>query len=115
MTTYDETFQALAAAFATLSAAGDVDVVGDDADGIDVMADTWTIHIEGWPGPKIAWLALDDEPSDGDVPSIPAALTPASLAAIAESDRMLDGKLVTALLAANDAVSAVLATVVSTS
>ncbi|HEV2108078.1 MAG TPA: hypothetical protein VGR16_07430, partial [Thermomicrobiales bacterium] len=62
MASRDETLAALRAAFALSSSTEEAEVVEDVDGGIDVMGEEWTFHAEGWPGPAIAWLALDDEP-----------------------------------------------------
>ena len=54
---------ALRAAFTTALTSGEVDVVENAAAGeVEVIADDWTLHLEGWPL-TAAWFALDDDPA----------------------------------------------------
>ncbi len=109
MASRDETLAALRAAFATLSSADEAEVVEGDDDGIDVIGEEWTFHAEGWPGPAIAWLALDDEPDEENDRSIreacEAALPPEAFAALAAADQQLNGALRASLVATLDPVS----------
>lgn len=108
MATYAEAFEALTRAFATLSSAGEIDVAGDEAGGLDVMADSWTLHAEGWPGPEIAWLACDDESDEYDDQAMDAIRSSPALAALIDADRALDGAIRAALLASGDPLSCAL-------
>lgn len=109
MASYDETHEALATAFVRLAEADEVDVSGDDAAGIDVIADAWTFHAEGWPGPALAWLAHDDEPDSYDDQTIQNLFPAAVLTAFSAADRTLAGALATALRASDDPLSSALA------
>lgn len=109
MARYDETREALESAFATLVESGDIDVTPDDTEGIDVIADAWTLHVEGWPGPALAWLAHDDESDRFDDQAIQALLPASVLTALADADRTLGGNLRTALRATDDDLSSALA------
>ena len=113
MATYDATLETLRGAFANLIASGEIDVVADDGGALDVMSDAWTLHAEGWPGPTLAWLAHDDEPSRYDDEAIRATLPDRVLVTLAEADRALSGDLSTALQASHDPFSAALASVLA--
>ncbi|HEV2107138.1 MAG TPA: hypothetical protein VGR16_02655, partial [Thermomicrobiales bacterium] len=69
----------------------------------------WTFHAEGWPGPAIAWLALDDEPEGQGEQALraacEAALSPGPLVALTTADQRLDGALCAGLLASADPLS----------
>lgn len=104
---------AIREAFATLLANEDVDILpneGDGGDDIALAGERWTLYLEGWPGPKVAFIAIDDEPEDdasaADVEAawrdaIPADAIPALTAA----DSTLDGILSFRLTATDDPVS----------
>lgn len=109
MATYAEASEALTRAFATLSSAGEIDVAGDEVGGLDVMADAWTLHAEGWPGPEIAWLACDDEPDEYDDQAMDAIRSSPAVPALIEANRTLDGAIRAALLASGDPLSCALA------
>ena len=92
-------------ALAALVGAGTLDVELDaDAGELEVVADEWTLHLEGWPQQPLAWLALDDEPDDpGQIPAaLLAVFDPKTLKALAVADWRLGGDLVAALRAAHD-------------
>jgi hypothetical protein len=72
------------------------------------MADAWTLHAEGWPGPEIAWLACDDEPDEYDDQAMEAIRSSPALAALIEADRALHGAMRAALLASDDPLSCAL-------
>lgn len=113
MASHDETLAALETTFARLTEAGDVDVAADDNGDIEVIADAWTFHAEGWPGPSLAWLAHDDEPEQHDAESLRAAVQLAVLAALTEANETLGGALRQALIASDDPLSIGLAMVLS--
>jgi hypothetical protein len=113
MASHDETLAALETAFGPLTEAGDVDVTADDNGDIEVIADAWTFHAEGWPGPSLAWLAHDDEPEQHDAESLRAEVQPAVLAALTEVNETLGGALRQALIASDDPLSTGLAMVLS--
>lgn len=120
---------ALAEAFAALVAADEVDILppggsapaelpADDAgDNLDVAGEEWTLHLEGFPGPRLAYLAVEDEPEAPTAQAVRAAredaVSPAALAAIAAADAHLGGALVAALAASHDLLSLDLADAVA--
>lgn len=109
MVSREEALVALREAFASLAAADEVEVVEDDDDGIDVIGEEWTFHAEGWPGPAIAWLALEHEPDEENDRSIrearEAAFLPEALAALTAADQRLNGALCAGLVATLDPIA----------
>ena len=93
-------------------AADDLEVTSS-ADGteIEIIAEAWTFHLEGWPGQPVAWLALDDEPDTAAErrAALEAAIPGDVLAMLASVDRTLGGAIVAALGATGDPLSAELA------
>jgi len=96
----------LAAAFAALIDNGVVDVVREDDDSIEIQADEWTIHLEGWPI-HLAFVALDEDPDSEDeqIRALTAALGPRDLAALREADEQVEGAILDALAASRDPLS----------
>ena len=106
--------------FADLAAQGEVDILpneGDDRTDIAVAGDAWTVYLTGWPGPQIAFLAIEDEPEDEAAPAavdaawrgaVPDGVLPALL--IIDND--LGGALTDALRASTDPLSISLAAAV---
>lgn len=113
MASFDEVLAALESAFAQLIEAGDIDVAADDNGAIEVIADAWTFHAEGWPGPSLAWLAHDDEPKRHDAESLRAAVHPVALTALIEVNEALGGAFRQALIASEDPLSIGLAMALS--
>ena len=111
--TFDAVGTAAREAFAVAIAAGDVSLIPDDAGGLDVVADDWTLHLDGWPGPREAWLAADDEPENPDSATARAllldALDAATLAALSALNLRLGDRLTFTLRESGDPLSAALA------
>ena len=113
---------ALQSAFADYLDADDDDVdilpdQGDAEDDIAVAGETWTLYLSGWPGPRQAFVAIEDEPDAGadagEVEAAWRAVVPEHvLAAIRVADDELGGELTAALLASGDAISAGIAAAV---
>ena len=103
---------ALREAFAAALSSGEVDLAEDAASGeVDLFADDWTLHLEGWPL-TAAWFALDDDPASPveQRAALTAALSRGGLAAFREADARLGSALSTALAASDDPLSIALAT-----
>jgi hypothetical protein len=103
---------ALREAFTTSLTSGEVDVVEDAAAGeVEVIADDWTLHLEGWPL-TAAWFALDDDPASPaeQRAALSAALSRGGLPALRDADDRLDGALTSALASSGDALSVTLTT-----
>lgn len=104
---------ALQEAFGDLIASEDVDVLpneGDSGSDIAVAGEQWTLYLEGWPGPEVAFIAVEDEPEDeatlAEVEQIwRDAIPDSALSALAAADRRLGGVLRSALTASTDPVS----------
>lgn len=102
---------ALRAAFAAALKSGEVDIADDAAaDEVDVFADDWTLHLEGWPL-TTAWFALDDDPVSPaeQRAALAAALSRGGLAALRDADARLDGALTATLAESGDTLSMTLA------
>jgi len=102
---------ALRTAFAAALKSGEVDIADDAATAeVDVFADDWTLHLEGWPL-TTAWFVLDDDPvSPAEQRAArAAALSRGGLAALHDADARLDGALTAALAESGDALSVTLA------
>ncbi len=102
-------------AFAAAIAAGDLSLIADGEGGLDLTADAWTLHLDGWPGPREAWVAVDDEPED-PAPAVArdllvGSLDAAILAALTAFDARLNGYVTAALRASADPLSVILADV----
>lgn len=106
--------------FAALVGQGAVDILpneGDDRTDIAIAGDTWTVYLTGWPGPQIAFLAVEDEPDDD---ATPAAIESAWRGTVADDvlpalltvDNDLGGALTDALRASTDPLSVSLAAAV---
>ena len=104
---------ALFAEFAARLVAADVLEIVLDASGgeLEVLGEEWTLHLEGWPGRPLAWLALDDEPDDPAelTVALNAALDEESIAAFVAVDAALGRTLSAALRASHDPLSTALA------
>lgn len=102
---------ALRAAFAAALKSGEVDLSEDVTAGeVDIFADDWTLHLEGWPL-TTAWFALDDDvvsPVEQRA-ALSAALSRGGLAALRDADARLAGALTDALASSDDSLSATLA------
>lgn len=104
---------ALQEAFADLIASEDVDVLpreGESGNDIAVAGEQWTLYLEGWPGPEVAFIAVEDEPEEDAAPAEVeqtwrAAIPESALAALADADRRLGGVLRSLLIATGDPVS----------
>ena len=122
----DATRAAVEEAFADLLAADEVDILpadpgasgvpsallaadGESADELDVAGEEWTLHLEGFPGPRLAYLAVEDEPEVPTPESVrvarEASVPSGALAAMVALDAQLGGALVSALRASNDLLS----------
>ena len=96
---------------------GAVDILpdeGDDRTDIAIAGDTWTVYLTGWPGPRIAFLAIEDEPDDDATPAATeaawrGAVTDDVLPALLTVDNDLGGALTDALRASTDPLSVSLA------
>ncbi|MBA2247209.1 MAG: hypothetical protein H0W23_03700, partial [Chloroflexia bacterium] len=77
---------------------------------IDVQADDWTLHLEGWPI-ATAWIAIEQEPESAAAQQAALATTfgHRELAALRNADRRLEGALVARLRTSGDELSARLA------
>ena len=99
-------------AFAALIETGEIDIATapDTAgDEIEVQADDWTLHLEGWPV-VMAWIAIDHEPDPAEHrAALEATLDHRELAAMRDADGSLEGALVACLRASGDELSARLA------
>lgn len=98
---------ALRGAFAAALKSGEVDVVDNTTAGeVEILADDWTLHLEGWPL-TTAWFALDDDPISPaeQRATLAAALSRGGLAALRDADARLAGALTTALAASGDSLS----------
>ena len=107
---------ALRGAFAAALKSGEVDVVEDATAGeVEILADDWTLHLEGWPL-TTAWFALDDDPVSPaeQRAALTAALSRGGLAALRDADTRLAGALTAALAASDDPLSATLASLLTT-
>ncbi len=102
----------LAHSFAGLIEGGTVDLVPDpEIDAIEIQADEWTLHIEGWPVQQ-AFVALDEDPPNDTerLRALNATLGSEVLAALRDADQRLERMVSTALAGSNDPLSANLAT-----
>ena len=102
----------LRGAFAAALTSGEVDLAEDASSGeVDIFADDWTLHLEGWPL-TAAWFALDDDPTSPveQRAALTAALSRGGLAAFREVDDRLGGALSTTLAASGDPLSIALST-----
>lgn len=108
---------ALQEAFGALVAEGAVDIVmvEDDAeqDAVEVQADEWTLHLEGWPV-GTAWIALDADVSSPEEyrSTLEGALSEEDLAALSELDEALAGDIARSLAESGDELSIALAAMV---
>ena len=97
--------------FATLEEDGEIDllVLPDDG-GVQIQADDWTIHLEGWPL-RIGFIALDEEPHSREqrLLALDAAVDQRHLAALRGANAQLDGALASALAGSGDDLSMLLA------
>jgi hypothetical protein len=104
---------ALQEAFADLIAAEEVDVLpheGESGNDIAIAGEHWTLYVEGWPGPEVAFIAIEDEPDEDAAPEDVEqawrdALPDAALSALAQADERLGGRLHSLLTATGDPVS----------
>jgi hypothetical protein len=107
-----DTMSVASEVFAALIARGEVDVVAsEDAAGIEIQADSWTLAVEG----AVAFLAIDDEPASVEemTNALEGLIEPDDLAAIRELDRRLEGGLRVALQQSGDLLSMELATLLA--
>ncbi len=95
-------------AFASLIAADEVDVEAVTASGeVEVVGETWTLHLEGLPETLGAWLAIDDEPENAaDIRAArEGAMGTEAMAALVQADARIGGALAAALSVSNDPLS----------
>ena len=112
-----ELLAALQEAFARLVEADEVDIeVDPEAGGVEVAAEAWTLHLEGWPDRPLAWLAIDEEPEDAGQlgEARHAAMSSEALAALRRGDATLNGGIKAALAASDDPLSLDLAAALTT-
>ncbi|MGI8485194.1 MAG: hypothetical protein ACR2OU_13140 [Thermomicrobiales bacterium] len=94
--------------FSDLIESGVVDIVPDpENDVVELQADEWTLHVEGWPI-QLAFIALDEDPPTASerMGVLNAALGPQDLGALRDADERLEGALTKALVGSNDPLSA---------
>jgi hypothetical protein len=103
---------ALAGAFAPLIERGEVDLVPEeDGSALELQADAWTFHCDGWPL-AVAWIALDTEP-ETDAQRRDALVSTfghGELEAFRAADDATHAALAQALRASDDPLSLTLAT-----
>ncbi len=107
---------ALRDAFAPLVAADEVDIESGTEPGVvEVAAEAWTLHLEGWSDRPLAWLAIDEEPDDAGKlgAARSAAMGSEALAALTRADAKLNGGIRDALAASDDPLSLDLAAALS--
>ena len=117
---HDGALAAVQAAFAGMAGSEDVDILpaeGEDHDDIAVAGDAWTLYLSGWPGPAIAFVAVEDEPADNaDAAAVDSAwravVSGEAVAAMSMADIELEGALTHALDASGDPLSQSIATAV---
>lgn len=93
--------------FSDLIESGVVDIVPDPENGVvELQADEWTLHVEGWPI-QLAFIALDEDlPTASErMGVLNAALGPQDLGALRDADERLEGTLTKALLGSSDPLS----------
>lgn len=108
---------ALQDAFASLVEADEVDVeAGTEPGTVEVVAEAWTLHVEGWPDHSIAWLAIDEEPEDPKQirAARAAAMRPEAIEALTRADAQTNSGIRAALVASDDPLSLDLAAALST-
>lgn len=108
---------ALRSAFASLVEADEVDIeIGPGPGEVEVVAETWTLHLEGWPDRPLAWLALDEEPEDTKELRAAriAAMGSEAMRALIQADAQVNGGIRTALIASDDPLSMDLASALAT-
>ncbi len=91
--------EALRRSFAVLIEEGEIDLnTLPDAQETEVQADSWTLHLEGWPI-TTAWIAIDQEPVSPKEQraALDATFDHRELAALRDADRRLDEALLTCL------------------
>ncbi|MDP9469863.1 MAG: hypothetical protein M3Q71_04230 [Chloroflexota bacterium] len=99
---------ALRDSFASLIEADEADVEAGPAFGeVEVVGETWTLHLEGLPETPRAWLAIDDEPENAAEirAAREAAVGPEAMAALVRADTVLGGALSCALSESDDPLS----------
>lgn len=109
---------ALREGFAPLIARHEVDLVSapaEDEAAIELQADAWTLHCDGWPL-ATAWLALDAEPESEDQrrETLVSMFGHGELPAFQATDALTGHALSAALRASGDALSLTLAELVAT-
>ena len=72
-----------------------------------MVAETWTLHLEGWPDRPLGWLALDEEPEDTKELRAAriAAMGSEAMTALIQADAQLNGGIRGALIATDDPLS----------
>ncbi len=103
---------ALRDAFAPLIEADEVDIeVGQELGEVEVVAETWTLHLEGLPEAPRGWIAIDDEPENAADIRVAReeAMGTEAMAALVQADSLLGGALRGALTASDDPISVDLA------
>lgn len=108
---------ALRAAFGALARSGEADLLdaeGEDRTDAAVAGEDWTLYLTGWPGPRVAFVAIEDEPAEDASPAAVEtawreAIPDEALAAMVEADRALAGALSAAMDGSGDALSASIA------
>ena len=85
----------------------DLAVAGD---AIDIATDDWTLHLEE----QLGWIAIDSEPDDavGYPAAIHDAFQRSEIEAIGAANRAINGRIVVALLASGDPLSAAFAAII---
>ncbi len=107
--------ETLRSAFAPQLENGEVDLaVLRNGTDVEIQADEWTLHLEGWPV-VLAFIALEDEPASvaEQESALDAVLDSQAMAALRTANRDLCDAIVTALRDSGDEVSAVLADAIS--
>ena len=109
---------ALRDAFAADLASEELSILPDADGALDLVADDWTLHLDGWPGPREVWLVVDDEPEDPDPATardlLFGLLDPGRLAALRAVDARLGGTVTATLRQSGDPLSMALAGLVTT-
>lgn len=111
---------ALRAAFGALARSGEADLLdaeGEDRTDVAVAGEDWTLYVTGWPGPRVAFVAIEDEPAEDASPAAVEtawreAIPDEALTAMVEADRALVGALSAAMDGSGDALSASIAAAV---
>lgn len=108
---------ALREGFGALIARHEVDLVPDeDSDALELQADAWSLHCDGWPL-RSAWLAIDAEPESAERQreALASMFGHGELPAFQAADALTNHALTDALRASGDSLSLTLAELIGES